>query len=317
MAFKTINKLFKGQLIQVCPCKGYGYISPAWNKEALSSKNLYCYYASTTEKARKKCFLKIFEKGGKYFPHEVIKNYKNEEIWIPENPQIIYFEVEIEGPNYRCVHLFDERHLSVEEKAEAELASAEEPDFEALLKEQEAFVEDYESVLKEQADLLEAALMEEASAEEPAPIEEAVAEVTVATEVAAAEAFVEETPAKEENSYDAYQDGQNCGEDDYKEFHKNLLEQYKLEDLSWEDRKEFERGYENGFSSAQEEEIEEKVQDCCFSYEDEEVKQKTSKPKNKENNSSKATEKEASKNRKAQKKAEEEAFEAAFSDSDC
>ena len=137
MAFKVINKLFKGRLIQVCPCKGYGYISPLWNKEVLSSKNLYCYYASEKEKARKSCFLKIFEKGGKYLPHEVKYNYKNEEIWIPENPQIIYFKIEVEGPNYRCTHLYDEKHLSLDEKILAEANSIKEPNFEALLKEQE------------------------------------------------------------------------------------------------------------------------------------------------------------------------------------
>lgn len=137
MTFKTINKLFKGELIQVTPCKGYGYVKPAWNKEALSSKNLYCYYASESEKQRKKCFLKIFEKGGEYFSHEVIYNYKGEETWIPSNPQTIYFEVEVKGSNHRCTHLYDERHLSFEEKTLAEANSIKEPDFDALLKEQE------------------------------------------------------------------------------------------------------------------------------------------------------------------------------------
>lgn len=283
MAFKVINKLFKGHLIQVTPCKGYGYISPIWNKEALSSKNLYCYYASDSEKERKQCFLKIFEKGGKYSGHEVVHNYRGEEIWIPENPQIIYFKIEVEGLNYRCVHLFDERHLSAEEKAEAEVNSEEEPNFETLLKEQEAATEGK-------------ALAENASTEELSTGAEG------------------EEPAV----YDAYQEGQDCGKRDYKESHEDLLSQYDLSDLSWEDRAEFERGYENGYESAQDEDLEEKAQDCCFSWKDEEDKPKSSKPKKeKEGTSSKATEKEASKNRKAQKKAEEAAFEAAFSDSDC
>ena len=287
MAFKTINKLFKGQLIQVCPCKGYGYISPAWNKEALSSKNLYCYYASDSEKQRKQCFLKIFEKGGKFFDHEVVINYRGEEIWIPSNPQIIYFEIEVEGLNIRCIHLFDERHLSVEERALAEANSAEEPNFETLLKEQEA-----------------KALTENAS--------------TLAEVSATVEGPSEESGGEEPAVYDPYQEGQDCGRRDYKESHEDLLSQYDLSDLSWGGRAEFERGYENGYESAQDEDLGEKAQDYCFSWKDEEDKPKSSKPKKeKEGASSKASEKEASKNRKAQKKAEEEAFEAAFSDSDC
>lgn len=304
MAFKVINKLFKGQLIQVCPCKGYGYISPAWNKEALSSKNLYCYYASDSEKQRKQCFLKIFEKGGKYFDHEVIYNYRGEETWIPSNPQTLYFKIEIEGTNQRCVHLFDERHLSEEEKAEAEVNSAEEPNFETLLKEQEATTEGK-------------ALAENASTEELSTGAEGAAETL--TEVSATvEGPSEESGGEEPAVNDVYQEGQDCGKRDYKESHEDLLSQYDLSDLSWEDRAEFERGYENGYESAQDEGLEEKAQDYCFSWKDEEDKPKSSKPKKeKEDTSSKATEKEASKNRKAQKKAEEAAFEAAFSDSDC
>ena len=255
MAFKVINKLFKGRLIQVCPCKGYGYISPLWNKEVLSSKNLYCYYASKKEKARKSCFLKIFEKGGEYFSHEVIYNYKGEETWIPSNPQTIYFEVEVEGPNYRCTHLYDEKHLSLDEKILAEANSIKEPNFEALLKEQE----------------------EEALAEEK---ETSVNEVSV--------------KEPEEKTEDAYQDGQDCGARDYKEFHENLLDEYDLQDLSWGDRKDFERGYENGYSSAETEAAEElanNMQVCSYK---EEQKTRTCK------------------NRKAQKKAEEEAFKASF-----
>ena len=306
MAFKVINKLFKGELIQVTPCKGYGYISPAWNKEGLSSKNLYCYYASDSEKQRKQCFLKIFEKGGKYSGHEVTQNYRGEEIWISSNPQIIYFEVEVEGPNQRCIHLFDERHLSQEEKAEAEANSAEEPNFETLLKEQEGATE----VNKTMA-------VEEVPTEEPSTGVEGVAETPTGVS-ATAKGPSEESGGEEPVVHDAYQEGQDCGKRDYEESHENRLSQYDLRDLSWGDRAEFERGYENGYEFAQDEDLEEKVQNCCFSYEDEEVKQKASKPKkDKEGNSSKASEKEASKNRKAQKKAEEAAFEVAFSDSDC
>lgn len=279
MAFKVINKLFKGRLVQVCPCKGYGYISPLWNQqEVLSSKNLYCYYASEKEKARKSCFLKIFEKGGKYFPHEVKYNYKNEEIWIPENPQIIYFKIEVEGPNYRCTHLYDEKHLSLDEKILAEANSIKEPNFEALLKEQE----------------------EEALAEEK---ETSVNEVSVKEP---------EEKTEDGDPYDAYQDGQDCGARDYKEFHENLLDEYDLKDLSWGDRKDFERGYENGYSSAETEAAEElanNIQVCSYK---EEQKTITCKLKQEEATSSRASEKEASKNRKAQKKAEEEAFKASF-----
>ena len=305
MAFKTINKLFKGELIQVTPCKGYGYIKPAWNKEELSSKNLYCYYASSTEKQRKKCFLKIFEKGGKYSPHEVKHTYKGEEIWIPSNPQIIFFEVEVEGPNYRCVHLYDERHLPSKEKALAETNSQTEPDFKALLKEQEEPTK-------------EKALAETNSAEEPgkkALAEEKETSVNeVSTEDEEKAVTVEDSApvAETGESYDAYQDGQDCGERDYKDSRENLLGKYDLGDLSWQEQQEFERGYENGYRSAEFEVIEElanNIQVCSYK---EEQKARSPKLKEEETTSSKASEKEASKNRKAQKKAEEEAFKASF-----
>ena len=305
MAFKTINKLFKGELIQVTPCKGYGYIKPAWNKEELSSKNLYCYYASSTEKQRKKCFLKIFEKGGKYSPHEVKHTYKGEEIWIPSNPQIIFFEVEVEGPNYRCVHLYDERHLTSEEKVLAEANSQTEPDFKALLKEQEAPVE------------VEASLGSSTEEKEEAPVAGEDSNSKKVEELSTNESS--DLVVGEGAPYDAYQDGQDCGKEDYENYHKNLLEQYVLEGLSWQERAEFERGYSNGFDSAQEEELEMKVQSYCLSYKDKEDKSKTFKHKKEreEDTSSKDTEKEASKNKKALKEAKEEAFEAAFSDPGC
>lgn len=293
MAFKTIDKLFKGRLIQVCPCKGYGYISPIWNKEELSSKNLYCYYSSNEEKARKKCFLKIFEKGGKFADHEVNYNYKREEVWIPSNPQTIFFMVEIEGLNRRCIHLFDEKHLSLEEKALAEANSQTEPNFETLLKEQEAPIE------------VEASLGSSTEEKEEAPVagEDSDSKVEELSTNESSDLVVEEGAP-----YDAYQDGQDYGKEDYEDYHENLLEQYKLEGLSWKEREEFERGYNNGFASAQEEELERKLQSCCLSYEDKEDKSKSFKlKKERDDTSSRGSEKEASKSRKAQKRAEEAA----------
>ena len=297
MAFKVINKLFKGSLIQVNPCKGYGYISPAWNKEGLSSKNLYCYYASNAEKARKKCFLKIFEKGGKFFDHEVIKNYKNEEIWIPSNPQTIFFEVEIEGPNLRCIHLYDERHLSIEEKALAEANSAEEPDFEALLKEQEALVE-------------EASVVETPVAAEKAPVTEAV---FVSAPV---EATVEgEFDYGDEPSSD-FDEGFKAGEEDGKAGIYRPQE-YLLEG---EDSlpSDFEEGYEAGYEVGDAERL-----NVLYGESEEKTKKKIKNKATKEEGvpleslNQREEDKKSSQNKKAQKKAEEAAFEAAFSDSDC
>ena len=300
MAFKVINKLFKGELIQVTPCKGYGYIRPAWNKEALSSKNLYCYYASESEKKRKQCFLKIFEKGGKYFPHEIIKNYRGEEIWIPSNPQIIYFEIEVEGPNYRCVHLFDERHLSAEEKAEAELASAEEPNFNALLKEQ----------------------MEEASVEEtPVAAEVPVAEEKApVAEVVSVSAPVETTADEEfdygDESNSDFDEGFKAGEEDGK------VGIYRPQEYLFEGEDslplDFEEGYEAGYKVGDAERL-----DALYGESEEKTKKKNKNKATKEEGipleslNQREEDKKSSQNKKAQKKAEEAAFEAAFSDSDC
>ena len=300
MAFKVINKLFKGSLIQVNPCKGYGYISPIWNKDGLSSKNLYCYYASDSEKARKKCFLKIFEKGGKYFPHEVIINYKNEEIWIPENPQIIYFEVEIEGPNQRCIHLFDERHLSQEEKVEAEANSLEEPNFNTLLKEQ----------------------MEEASVEEtPVAAEVPVAEEKApVAEVVSVSAPVETTADGEfdygDESNSDFDEGFKAGEEDGK------VGIYRPQEYLFEGEDslplDFEEGYEAGYKVGDAERL-----DALYGESEEKTKKKNKNKATKEEGipleslNQREEDKKSSQNKKAQKKAEEAAFEAVFSDSDC
>ena len=297
MAFKVINKLFKGSLIQVNPCKGYGYISPLWNKEALSGKNLYCYYASDSEKQRKQCFLKIFEKGGKYSGHEVIKNYKNEEIWIPENPQTIFFEVEIEGPNYRCVHLFDERHLSAEKKTEAGTNSAAEPDFEALLKEQEALVE-------------EASVVETPVAAEKAPVTEAVfVSAPVETTVEG------EFDYGDEPSSD-FDEGFKAGEEDGK------AGIYRPQEYLFEGEDslplDFEEGYEAGYKVGDAERL-----NALYGESEEKTKKKIKNKATKEEGipleslNQREEDKKSSQNKKAQKKAEEAAFEAAFSDSDC
>ncbi len=300
MAFKVINKLFKGELIQVTPCKGYGYISPIWNKEALSSKNLYCYYASNSEKQRKQCFLKIFEKGGKYSGHEVVQNYKGEEIWIPENPQIIYFKTEVEGPNYRCVHLFDERHLSTEEKALAEANSAEEPDFEALLKEQES-----------------PATAEEHTEETPVAAEVPVAEgkAPVAEAVSVSAPVEGEFEYGDEPSSD-FDEGFKAGEEDGK------AGIYRPQEYLFEGEDslplDFEEGYEAGYKVGDAERL-----NALYGESEEKTKKKIKNKATKEEGISleslnqREEDKKSSQNKKAQKKAEEAAFEAAFSDSDC
>lgn len=272
MAFKVINKIFKGELVQVTPCKGYGYIRPLWS-EGGSSDNLYCYYASDNEKARKQCFLKIFEKGGKYSRHEVRYNFRNEEIWIPENPQTLYFMIEIEGASVRCVNLYDTRHLSQELKEEAEKDSFVKPDLNALLKEQggaEAEEEDSQEGLQEGEDFCEEALEESEEAATEAP----------------------------------YDEGYACGEKDAQEGVGRQT--YDLDDLSWADQEEFERGYENGFNAAQDALFEDSFLEA-YSDEWKAPKIKTPKIKKDLNDLSiKAAEKAASKKKKQDKKALQE-----------
>lgn len=279
MAFKVINKIFKGELVQVTPCKGYGYIRPLWNIEG-SGDNLYCYYASDTEKARKQCFLKIFEKGGKYSSHEVRHNFRNEEIWIPENPQTLYFMIEIEGPSVRCVNLYDTRHLSQELKEEAEKDSFVKPDLNALLKEQGGRETEEKASRGKLDDDCEALKEAENSYEDDrGDLEEVVTE-------------------------SPYDEGYACGERDAQEGVGRQT--YDLDDLSWADQEEFERGYENGFNAAQDAFYEDSWAEA---YSDgwEEPREKAPKvKKDLDNLSVKAAEKAASKKKKQSKKALQE-----------
>lgn len=127
------SKLYVGHLVQVIPCKGYGFISPKWNDgEEDSDKNIYCYYASNREKARRSCYIKMLDKS-KTSLHEEIKNFKGEILWKATDPQKIFFRVAMQatenGHKLMAYDLFDERHLSEEEKAEAEVNSVVKPSF--------------------------------------------------------------------------------------------------------------------------------------------------------------------------------------------
>lgn len=140
------RKLYKGFLTQVTPCKGYGFISPMWNTSCDPQKNIYCHYGNNKEKERKKCFLGVLSPNynGEF---TVLQNKRGEEIYVLQEPQIIYFEVALqtilknkgkEKKAYQkemAVNLIDVRHVSKEEAAEAEVNSASMPDFSYLREE--------------------------------------------------------------------------------------------------------------------------------------------------------------------------------------
>lgn len=140
------RKLYKGFLTQVTPCKGYGFISPMWNTSGDPQKNIYCHYGNNKEKERKKCFLGVLSPNynGEF---TVLQNKKGEEIYVLQEPQIIYFEVALQtilknkGKQKKtfqkemAVNLIDVRHISKEEAAEAEANSVSMPDFSYLREE--------------------------------------------------------------------------------------------------------------------------------------------------------------------------------------
>lgn len=137
------KKLYKGFLTQVTPCKGYGFISPMWNTSGDPQKNIYCHYGNNKEKERKKCFLGVLSPNynGEF---TILHNKRGEEIYVLQEPQIIYFEVALQtilkkkGKQKKpfqkemAVNLIDIRHITKEEAAEAEANSVSMPDFSYL-----------------------------------------------------------------------------------------------------------------------------------------------------------------------------------------
>lgn len=125
--------LFQGKILSAIPCKGYAFIRPIWAKETDgSSKNIYCYYASEREKSSRRCFINILDKSHPEL-HEVKKNKRGEEIYLPVGePQTVWFEAVLQNynGNYKlmAINLVDEKHITEEEKAEAE-KNISEPDF--------------------------------------------------------------------------------------------------------------------------------------------------------------------------------------------
>lgn len=191
------SKLYVGHLVQVTPCKGYGFISPKWNDEEDFDKNIYCYYASNREKARRSCYIKMLDKS-KTFLREKVKNFKGEILWKATDPQKIFFRVAIQatenGNKLMAYDLFDERHLSEEEKAEAEANSVVKPSFADVFTVAENGEEiDEKTVVKP---------IEEATPVKETLVEEAKEEASVATVEGEStkEPERKEEDSKEENS---------------------------------------------------------------------------------------------------------------------
>lgn len=229
------KKLYKGFLIQVTPCKGYGFINPMWNTDGDPQKNIYCHYGNEKEKSRKKCFLGVLSPN---YTEEftILQNKKGEEIYILQEPQIIYFEVALQtilkqkGKQTKAyqkemaVNLIDARHITKEEAAEAEANSASMPDF-SYLREKSA-----ETPLEKEEKA-------ETSSQEETPVSRPTTETT---DVPVTE--------EEEGPYDGdphgcgYSDGEEAGYEDG----QDLLGSYDFEGCDPEYIEGFELGYEVG-----------------------------------------------------------------------
>lgn len=126
---------FKGQIISCVPCKGYAFIRPSWAKVTDGSReNIYCYYASDREKASRRCFITLLDK---QHPenHIVQKNKRGEEIYLPAGePQVVWFETVWQdyknGYKLMAINLVDEKHITDEERDEAEKNANVKPDLE-------------------------------------------------------------------------------------------------------------------------------------------------------------------------------------------
>lgn len=217
------RKLYKGLLTQITPCKGYGFISPMWNTSGDPQKNIYCHYGNEKEKERKKCFLGVLSPNynGEF---TILQNKRGEEIYVLQEPQIIYFEVALQtifkkkgkelkpSQKIMAVNLIDIRHITKEEAAEAEMNSASIPDF---------------SYLREES--AEAPLEKEKEVETPAPAPEA-------TDVIRAEENEEDPHSR------GYEDGHAAGYEDG----EDLLNTFDFEGCDPDYVEGFGQGYEAG-----------------------------------------------------------------------
>lgn len=223
------SKLYVGHLVQVIPCKGYGFISPKWNDgEEDSDKNIYCYYASNREKARRKCYIKMLDKS-KTSLHEEIKNFKGEILWKATDPQKIFFRVAMQatenGHKLMAYDLFDERHLSEEEKTEAEANSVAKPSFANVF----TVAENGEEIDKKTVE----EPVEEATPVKETLVEEAKEEASVATvegESTKEPERKEENSKEENSSNDGLEKTSNFNSDDEEDSEED--EDYEEDDDS-------------------------------------------------------------------------------------
>ena len=243
------SKLYVGHLVQVIPCKGYGFISPKWNDgEEDSDKNIYCYYASNREKARRRCFIKMLDKS-KSSLHEEVKNFKGEILWKATDPQKIFFRVAMQatenGHKLMAYDLFDEKRLSEEEKAEAEANSIVKPSFADVFTVTENGEEIDEKSIKEEV-VEKAPVKEESAVEEKTEKTPATEEVTEEAPVAAVEEEAMEESAEElteergeeisvaetveEDEYDFEEDDEEYSEDEDSSYYEDLAGQYGYDD---------------------------------------------------------------------------------------
>lgn len=242
------KKLYKGFLIQITPCKGYGFINPMWNTTGDPQKNIYCHYGNEKEKKRKKCFLGVLSPNYKG-EFTILQNKKGEEIYVLQEPQIIYFEVALQailkqkGKQKKAyqkevaVNLIDTRHITKEEAAEAEANSASMPDFSYLREKEGGALSQEESIVSQ-----------------------------LATEVSNAPVVEEEDP------YGCgYADGEEAGYED----REDLFESFDFEGYDPEYIEGFELGYQAG--------IQKYYKERYDSLYDEEIVYKDTRPhKNKE-----------------------------------
>lgn len=231
------KKLYKGFLTQVTPCKGYGFITPVWNSSGDPQKNIYCHYGNEKEKKRKKCFLGVLSPNyNREF--SILKNKRGEEIYVLQEPQIIYFEVALQtilkqkGKQMKAyqkeiaINLIDARHITKEEAAEAEANSASMPDF-SYLREKSAGTP------------LEKEEEAETSSQEESLVSRPAAEVTDGPV----------TEEEEDPHSCGYSDGEEAG---YKDG-QDSLDSYDFEGCDPEYIEGFELGYEAGLQKYLEE----------------------------------------------------------------
>ena len=119
------TKNYKGVFHSFLPDKGYGFIAPYWGN-GNTNKNIFFSFAETKNG---KCYIPALANKEERTEHVGKKGTKTV---LPNKPQIVFFNIEVNNNKLIAVNLRDEQHITIEESEDAD-ANSENPSLKQLL----------------------------------------------------------------------------------------------------------------------------------------------------------------------------------------